>query len=165
MESGAKCGKRLTLRRKILLICWTEAEACLITASGLWDKSLKAFKESCAENVMCVSLSPGRQERRGITVYSGGNEWVINRENTHCGMQGRLCVRLGVSLPFLQKSKAAHNKVCEVACGQGCCEIRSLYLCQMPTQKTPSTDHGTRSTPWHQMCVTEPWRSGMPGCS
>lgn len=72
-----------------------------------------------AGNVECrpmsASLSPGTQDLRGKTVqYSvkggGGVEWVINRErereNSHCGMQRRLCVGLGVSLPFLKKSKA-----------------------------------------------------------
>lgn len=72
-------------------------------------------------------------------------------------MQAGLCVRLGVSLPFLQKSKAAHNKVDEVARGQIHCEIKSLYLLplQDDTQKIPSTDHCSCSTLWLQMCVTQ----------
>ena len=72
-------------------------------------------------------------------------------------MQAELCVRLGVSLPFLQKSKAPHNKVDEVARGQIHCEIKSLYLLplQDDTQKTPSTDHCSCSTLWLQMCVTQ----------
>lgn len=39
-------------------------------------------------------------------------------------MQARLCLGLGVSLPFLKKSKAPHNKVSELACRQICCEIK-----------------------------------------
>lgn len=50
-------------------------------------------------------------------------------------MQGGLCVGLGVSLSFLQKSKAVNNKVSKVACGQGYYEIRSLYLCQLPHKR------------------------------
>lgn len=125
-------------------------------------------------NVECrpesVSLSPGTQEVKLYSVQGGVSEWVINREreNTQCGMQGRLCVRLGVSLPFLKKSKAPRNKVDEVACGQVCCEIKSLYLlacylCQMPhkrlLQQITVHDQGSDTK-----CVKpKPWPSGVQG--
>lgn len=82
----------------------------------------------------------------GVKLYSvqrGISEWLTERG---CGMQARLCLRLGVSLPFLQKSKAPHNKVDELACSWVCCEIKvctcypaTLALPDGP-QKTPSTD-------------------------
>lgn len=74
-------------------------------------------------------LGQSTEEIKLYSVNRGMSEWLTNKEkNTHCGMQGRLCLRLGVSLPFLQKSKVPHNKVKELAWGQVCYEIKSLYL-------------------------------------
>lgn len=76
-------------------------------------------------------------------------------------MLGRLCLRLGVSLPFLQKSKAPHNKVDELARGWVSYEIKvctcypaTLALPDGP-QKAPSKDQCSWSRLWHPVSVTQ----------
>lgn len=111
----------------------------------VWDLATVDSAGQCGS----AGASPSPLEGKAVQCTEG-SKWVINRER---GEKNLIVVcRVGFvwgwacPSPFLQKSKAPHNKVDELACSRVCWEIK-VYTCHpailaLPdgAQKTPSTD-------------------------